>query len=276
MPVTIRRDCAVITGDDVTGYSKPWIVEVDKCGGVEFMTLYGNDRGFRRWVGDQHATNQRKCQVLKLLNVYLRAAEEKLVKEAIVLSDPMCEPDVLAALDGQVLRKTYRQAFIDLPDVIEIRWPAWTFTDTLGQYKSRDAFSLRVKSKKMWHPNAQKLQIELTYENVTFISEAAQAADVWQADDDSDADETADAVADTSAADVRVDDALPSLPENFSWRIQKRQKPCICMTFTSAKKAKDQRFCTPKRVGVQSLDSIAIEVAIQTLIDIKAREGVAS
>ena len=116
--------------------SKPWILEVEKSSGIEFMTLSNTDVGFKRWLGE--ITRTVECSLLKLLSARLRAAEEQLVKDRIESNDPMSEQGMLAAISGATLRKSYRHEFNDLPDAIDVRWPAWTFTDELGQPQERE------------------------------------------------------------------------------------------------------------------------------------------
>ena len=278
MQVQIRRNCVVVYGEGAL--NKPWILDVEKSSDIEFMTLSNSDWGLKRWLGDKGTHNLKRiveCSLLKLLSARLRAAEEQLVKDRVESNDPMSEQGMLAAISGAKLRKSYRQEFNDLPDAIDVRWPAWTFTDELGHPQERDGYTLKVKTKKVWPANVVKLQIEVSEANLNFLHEVAKSDDVWRAPTADDGDEDEGEAEDNDALQgCRLDHPLPDLPENSpcTWRVQKRQKPCLAITFKSAKKRHDTRYCTPRLVGLPELDQQAVNEAIQSLLSVKERDEV--
>jgi hypothetical protein len=167
--------------------SKPWILEVEKSSGIEFMTLSNTNFGFKRWLDE--ITHTVEYSLLKLLSASLRAVEEQLVKALIEINDPMSEQCMLAVIIGAMLRKSYRHEFNDLPDAIDVRWPAWTFTDELGQPQERDGYTLKVKAKRVWPANVVKRQIEHSKVNLNILHEVAKPDDVWRAPAADDGDE---------------------------------------------------------------------------------------
>ena len=278
MDIRIRRNCAVVSAQGMR--KKPWVVAVETRNDIEFMQLDGKDQGLQRWFGISAGVSRRRvCCLLKLLAAQLRTAEEKCVMDTIDSNDPMGGQGMLAASSGAQLRKSYRTAFAELPDAVDISWPAWKFTDELGQPQERAAYTLKVKTRKEWASNDQRLQIEFNEANLNFLYEAAQSDDVWQQPDDGEEEEQEEAPAgdDAPRGSHSVHD-LPELPENSpcSWKVPKRQRPCLSITFQSAKKRHDTRFCTPKLVGVPELDQQAVKDAIQSLLAAKQKDEVES
>ena len=102
--------------------SKPWTLEVERPSDIEFVALSNTDFGFKHWLGEIVCIV--KCTLLKLLSARLRAAEEHLVKYRIEINDPMNGQGMFAVIRGATLRKSHRHEFNDLPDAIEVHWPA--------------------------------------------------------------------------------------------------------------------------------------------------------
>ena len=267
-PIEIMRDQVTVSGGPL---KTPWLVNTTIEEGIEFLELnIVKNRKLRMWFGELHNSGNRALGC-KFLNELIRLRverEDAMISELKRANDSMADDIALTEQTPSKKAKRNRpKEVLSISSIVDVTYPAFTFTNALGGEEHREPYVFRVlRSKQMSNSN---ICIEFTIPNLMFLHEAAQDPRLWNIDTDND-DEVKDDDENNvcSASSSHPTTVLPEPRDSrIKWRQYKAQKPSMSIRYKSVSNGSVTKMRTPMLTGNPEVDTALISAAEEYLIE---------
>ena len=247
-PIVILRSQVIVTGGPI-GKEK-WLVDVTQVNDREFFCVDKSDRKFRKWIGERPSGSENTCDLVDVLTQMRAKEEDRLVQAMKEEADPAPSAPCSQSGKPRGYARNRPREIQGIPEIIDIEYPAFSFTTEVGALVERPA--KRISMLRSKQNRVTKVFLEMTADNLLFLHEAAQDPARW------------------SGGCPSEEDIPATLPpprtSNIKWRTYPHQKPALVIVFKDANGQKRSKMKTPSLTGDPALDGelcAATEAALQ-------------
>ena len=242
---------------------KPWVVNLHIVDDIKFFCLNKKDRKMRLLIGEAVSNSKHECDLIDRIIALRADVEDAMVVRNIRDGDPLSDNKSVELANIQRGRP---QAVQQLPDILEIEYPSFTYVNELGATVVRAAQLIRIL-----RSNDSKGSIpliEFTPAMMVFVHEAGLDEARWVTASKRKGGHNENQ---TEPEPTRQRSfVLPELSDDspMKWRHYKNQRSALVIEYKTMDGKRASKMQTPKLIGDRDIDIEITKAVERTLLEV--------